>query len=282
MKYKSLMMAMLVLAVTLSLHGQDTHPRTSNSAMGTAGLVTPSKNGELVAFHSGTLVVKVKNRSIGFVLEMISQRSHVAIISEDDMAEKISVSLEKLPVDEALHRILQNHYDAFYFYGSDKDGTALRAVWVYAAGHGTGVEPVPPEKWASTKEFEHGLSSKDAKIRGEAIEAIIERKGQGALDAVLGALSDTDDYVRTQALYYAQQNNLELPPDRLSDLALTDVSPDVRFLALQALEGTPSASDVAQRALNDPNSSVQTLAKEILASVKADTSARPYQKPPPP
>ena len=61
----------------------------------------------------------------------------------------------------------------------------------------------------------------------------------------------------------------------LRELALQDGSPEVRFLALQALGVSPEVGSVARLALNDADSHVRTKAQEILLQLEDGTQAQP-------
>lgn len=162
----------------------------------------------------------------------------------------------------------------------EKPPARLQIVWVYPKGKGAGLEPTPPEQWASTKELKEQLASKNPEARANAIEQLVERLVDGAQNDVLEALGDLDSSVRTRALYAAQEIGLDLPPSRLSEVAISDQSSFARFLALDAVGGNREYQWVVERALNDPDKYVQAKAKEILERQKwADEARHP---PPPP
>lgn len=246
--------------------------------------------GSGVVFKEGRLSVSVHKSSLEWVLEEISRKGGVAIMRAEGVGEeRISIQFQNLPLDEGLRRILKDH-DAFFFYGVEetsagvrekstggKASAALRALWVYPKGQARGLAPVPPETWASTKEFEQKLTDPNPEVRARAVYTLIERKGDQALDAVLQALIDRDDQVRTRALYGALSSGVDVPADFLSDLALHDKSSDVRFLALQGLAENPNARTVAELALGDPNEHVRLKAEEILLQLDSATQSEPTQ-----
>jgi hypothetical protein len=142
----------------------------------------PARQGEIIAFSEGGLTVRVQGRSLAWLLREISHKVGLPITPAEDVgAQPVSVQLQELPLDEGLRQILKDH-DAYFFYGVEGKGPAsLKAVWVYRKGRGRGLEPVPPETWASTKEFEAMLADPDPAVRSRAVEALIERKGDKAL-----------------------------------------------------------------------------------------------------
>ncbi len=234
-----------------------------------------------VQLKDGRLSVSVVNQPLASVLDEISRKTRVAITRADGVGEQsTSIRFEDLTIEEGLRRILSS-YDAFFFYGGSaerKTPGSLMAVWVYPKGHGATLQPVPPEQWASTKELKDKLSDPDYKVRAQAIEGLVEREGNRARDDVLKAMKDSDDSVRTRALYSAQTFGIEISPDSLKNMAVNDRSPEVRFLALDGLGNGPDARAIAERALNDPDIHVRNRAKEILHLLEG--AKRIAQRPP--
>jgi len=87
------------------------------------------------------------------------------------------------------------------------------------------------------------------------------------------ALKDRNEGVRTEALYQSLSNDVALPAEVLSGLALGDPSPGVRFLALDALAESSEARAVAEKAAGDPDRNVRRRAQEILRDL--DAASRP-------
>ena len=223
-----------------------------------------------ITFEDGRLSVRARNAPLGRLLEEISRRGKVAIIQVGGVAgRRVSVAFSDLPLDQGLRRILEQH-DAFFYH---RGGAALRVVWVYPKDEGRGLAPVPPEYWASTAELTQGLSDPDPDERARAIGAVVGRRGAKALDAVLKALDDEADQVRTEALYGASKAGVDLPAGLLSELARNDPSVDVRFLALEALADDPAVEMVALDALDDPSPHVRNQARQILG--RLDAASRP-------
>jgi HEAT repeats len=249
--------AVLISPVT----GQETiQPATGNP---TASASSRMNSG--ITFKDGRLSANFQDLPLARLSDELSQKAGVAIVLVDDVEDqKVSAKFNDLALDEALRQILRKQ-DAFFFYGVDENRpAALKAVWIYAKGHGRGVAPVSAEKWASTKDIASQLSDKDPEIRTHAIKALIDRKQQGAMPELLTALKDGSDQVRSEALYAAADSGVVVPESTLKDLAAHDSSSDVRFLALQALSDSPDARSMANAALNDPSEAVRNKAQEIL------------------
>jgi HEAT repeat protein len=221
---------------------------------------------DTVRSKEGRLSVDVQGRSLEWVLGQISQAANIAFVTDETLPETVSVQFGDVPLDEGIRRILKDQ-DSFFFYEAQGNAPAtLRVVWVYPKGQGRSVQPVPPERWASTRDLEKLLTDPDAEIRSRAVEALIERQGEKARAVVLRALKDDNARVRTQALYGAFSSGLELPADVLAE-ALDDPSSDVRFLALEAIASRPEAAPLARRALGDASPHVRDRAREIVAKV---------------
>ncbi len=259
--------ALLVPLVTLAYCPASASPAPQSSS--------PPEAQPQIAFKDGLLTLRAKDRPLTWLLNEISREAGVAVVMAEGVGEeRLSIDFKNLPAEEALRQLLQG-YDAFFFYSAEgMTPTSLRVVWVYPKGQGRGLQPIPPEKWLSTKEVEERLGDPDPDVRARSIEALIDRKGNQALEVVLKALGDQEARVRTQALYHAISAGLELPESVLIDLALADNSPSVRFLALDALATGPEAHWVAQRALNDPSPHVQQRAQEILKGLEAASQPR--------
>ncbi len=236
-----------------------------------AGAPAPAASAR-INVTGGRLSASFKNIALGPLADEISKKAGIAILLQDGVgSELVSASFQKLPVDQALRQILGKQ-EVFFFFGIDEQQpSALKAAWIYPKGKGRGLAPVPPEKWASTHELSASLSDKDPQARGRAIETLVERKGAAAKTAVLNAMHDGSAQVRATALYAALKSGVNLPQEDLAGWALHDDSPDVRFLALQALSDSPDVRSIAEDAANDPNEAVRTKAREILARLSPST-----------
>jgi HEAT repeat protein len=129
-------------------------------------------------------------------------------------------------------------------------------------------------------ELDGRLADPDPGVRARAVEALVERKGDQARDAVLDAVKDPDDDVRTRALYQALGAGVKLPDDVLTDLARSDPSPSVRFLALEALAADgPGTRAIVEAALDDPSPHIQRKAQELLRRLDAAPRSRRPSRP---
>ncbi len=229
----------------------------------------------LVRLEEGRLTVRASAARLGRLLDEISRQAKIAVeLGEGVGSERVSVEFADLPLDAGLRRILAEH-DAFYYH---RGGKGLLTVWVYAKHRGRGLYPVPPDEWASTAELERGLTDADPAERAWALATLAQRKGELAREQVTKGLDDGDQRVRTAALYQALNEGIELPPEKLAELAVSDPSYKVRFLALEGLAGEPSLEWIAEQALDDPNPAIRSYAESILDRLeRANRPARASQ-----
>ena len=267
-------MMLFMAPASVAAAQQATGPSGAKPSSSKQPSTTSSAEKSRVSFRGGRLSVAVQGGTLPRLASTISDRSGVPILLDSALAKAlVTARFQDLPLDEGLRQILRN-YDTFFFYGVDKDEPAsLKAVWVYPKGEARGLAPVPPEKWASTKELEKRLSDSSPEVRARAIEALVERNRGQALQAVTQALKDGDAQVRTRALYRAVQSGVDLPSNTVRSLALSDSSADVRFLALQSMANDPDVRAIAESLLNDPSEPVRLEAQEILN--RLDSGSQP-------
>ena len=236
----------------------------------------------MVTYKDGLLSVSARAAALTEVLDQISAQAQIVFVEAEELSsQRISVAFENLPLAEGLQRLFKD-YDSFLFFGvDDKPPASVRAVWLYPRGRGRGVTPVPRSAWASTAELNELVKTlTDPKERAEVFGALIARGGPRARDAVIEALGDADDQVRSFALYTATSNQAEVAPELLMQ-SLNDPSRDVRFLALHALAARSEAAAraAAEFIRTDQDPVLRREAEQILEQL-AGTS-KPQPAPPP-
>lgn len=218
-------------------------------------------NHPLVRFERELLTVKADRVRLEDLMREISRRAFIAIELGEGLADRrVSVEFAHLPLQQGLHEILAG-YDVFTYHRGDK---GLLTVWVYGKLEGRGLFPVPSETWASTSDLEQRMKDPDPEERAAALRALVDRGGALSEQEVIQALDDVEERIRTVALYEALQEGLDLPPERLTDLAANDSSHNVRFLALRNLAGQPAEERAIEAALNDPNPVVRSYAESTM------------------
>jgi hypothetical protein len=239
-----------------------------------------------ISYEKGLLRLSIRDCQLLQVFEELAAKTRVAIFPAPGVgAERVSLEVANVGLEEGLRRLLHDQsYDLFFYYRSVKQGPAsLRAVWIYPPGEGEGLKPVPPEAWASSRELEAYLGDADPRVRERAYEAFLDRPGAHHRELILDALRgtrETDDGVRERLLSAAVSRGVAIPADLLVDLATTDRSEQIRWMALNALAQDAAVRPVAEAALNDPSPSVRERARDILnelenASRHSDVPGRP-------
>jgi hypothetical protein len=228
------------------------------------------------------LTVKAQRAPISSLLADISSQTGVAIHGTAPLQGlTISINLEDVALDQALRHLVAD-FDAFFFYGSKAEKPAwLQGLWVYPKGAGARLAPVAADLWASSAELEQSLVDPDPEVRAEAIETLVDRKGEKAADAVLRMLDDPDDYVRARALDVAATAGFDIPPDQLRSLAAGDPAEEVRRVALRSFteHSDAKADDVRVllegAAQSDQSELVRTEAAELLRVLSESARQRP-------
>lgn len=214
--------------------------------------------------ESGRLSVQLEKQPLRLVLSYIAERTGIAIdASGVDKHTGVTKQFREIALDEGLRRLLAEQ-DAFYFYETQGNGLAkLQAVWVYPKGRGRKVSPGASS--GTLAELEKDLANPDSQIRATAVEQWVESKGSRSTDVVLRGLKDREGQVRNRTLFKALNAGVRLPPDFLSQMALSDPSPEVRVLALQSLTHDPArAKSVAAGVMNnDSDEAVREFARAI-------------------
>ena len=249
----------------------------------------------VVKVQAGYLTVKATDTPIAIILQEIAYQTDIKIYSNARaVKDKITAEVHNLPIEEGLKRILDRYNFALLFSGgSDSEPSShhsLMEIWVFSKGEGT----------FSLREVGGKTTERpDQSTHMKGILALGEKQDQSAIPLLLNFLSDTDRNVRLAALNtlnnFSDQvpvnevvalalrhedpqtrravlsANFLLPADVKADYALHDPSPEVRIEALHALLGNSILKDVAKKALDDPDPSVQTTAREILNNMEEDS-----------
>lgn len=239
-----------------------------------------------VAVKDGRISLRAQRAPIEMVLEEIARQSGIAAHGTgrlNGLGLLVSIHVDDVLIEQALRQVVVD-LDAFFFYGASGDQPAsLKGVWVYPKGGGASFAPIPAAEWASTLELEQSLRDLDPEVRAEALESLVERKGEKSIDAVLEMLNDPDDYVRARALDVASTAGVEIPADRLRTL-LGDPGEDVRRFALRGFaEHSDVSPDEARVMLEglahtDPSEAVRREAVDLLA-VMSESEQRRQRRP---
>lgn len=213
------------------------------------------------------------DQSLKTVLDDLARETGIQINTELIADRRLTIRLDRLPVDRALRAILDSDDSFFAFEDQGGAPSALKAVWVLPAGMGGNWLPSAATGSQDIAALERQLTAQEASQRAEAIETWIDRQGPEAVPAVVQSLTDQDDDVRYRALSKANYSGLVLPPDMLADLVEHDPSAPVRMMAIDAIGNHPSIEEQDKKAfarlgVGDSDAAVQTRASEILSHLE--------------
>jgi hypothetical protein len=231
-----------------------------------------------MSFDQGRLSVRLQNTPIGVVLEELKLRTRIRIVVAEELDHaEISADWIDVPLDLALRALLTN-YDAFFYYGgASEEPATLRTVWVFPKGRGSTLQPVPPEAWVDSNEFEAVLADTDVRIRQQAYEALMRRPDSRRHEVVIQTIRgvrEKDEGLRQSIFSAALNRDLSIPPEVLLDTARFDGSEQIRWMALDALSQHAIAKEAAEMALTDASSAVRQRASEILVELTAEMNRR--------
>jgi len=247
----------------------------ADSAPSTAPAVTERR---LITFHDKRLSLSVSNSPLGSILDELARAGRITIVQTEPVGDTlVSIELKNVTLESGLRQILSGQ-DAFFLYAGDGDSPAsLKTVWVYPKGLARGFQPAPPA-WGSLKEIEAKLADPDPSVRIRAYDALLERKGNDAVNDVARLMvEEKNDDVRAQVFSAALSKDVQLPVDLRIALASTDASEGVRILALDTLRGDPNLPAVATAALTDPSPNVRLMAQDLMNSLDASRMPVPDQ-----
>jgi hypothetical protein len=235
-----------------------------------------------VVVRDARLSVHAVDRSLAILLGAVARcvpRLAIRVAPELE-SDTVSIEVRDVPLHEGVRQIVDT-YDAFFYYKGASSPPVLERLWVFPRGQGEGLAPLDAAVWASDADVERRLTDADPQTRLLALKALIERRGDAAMSAVLGALAEPDEVARAQVLDLAFGNGLQIPSDRLTALVLSDPSPLIRLQALQNAPEGPELANLAEAAQSDPDPYVQMEARSILARVTAAGGSQRHPAPQP-
>lgn len=192
----------------------------------------PDRKRAEVTFEDQRLSVDLNVRSMSWVLGEIYKQSGVPIaVQESGMERMITARFQSQVLERGLRVILKNE-DTIFVYGPE----GLKTVLVYPKGRGEEIlAHISAEMTDSMQGLVLKLEDSDENQRASAIEKLVERMGQEAEITILDTLQDQSDAVRERTLQAALNARVELPFDKVAELAETDPSAIVRLYALETV-----------------------------------------------
>ena len=208
------------------------------------------------------------------VLSAISGRTRMPIVVADSLSDaRVSIALRAVPLEDGLKRLLAP-YNAFYLFTANEGKPAsIQTIWVFAQGEGHELEPVPPTVWGGPKDLEARLDDADAEVRGETIEALIERLGERGLPDRAARAVGSRRGRAAGSLSAVGDAGIRIPSTDLHTVVLTDQSQAVRMAALEELAGRPEAEAIARTLRDDVDRVIRTRARQILGEQELEPNS---------
>jgi hypothetical protein len=232
---------------------------------------------------SQLVTLDVKNAPLAAVLAAIGQQAQIALsLSGDIKSERLSLSFQNIPLEEALKRVLAGQSYAFV-YKQDKGRNVISGVRLFAKHEQVPLSNSAPSNQPAiakltgsqglpqptTRSWGRGVSTlNDMKIapisddvpldelkrsfsetqdparRSAILKAMANREEDGPVAPALAmGLSDIDEGVRTDALNHLKTTSEPVPLGPLAQMAATDSSPDLRMEAMTLMADQLSAEE---------------------------------------
>ena len=231
---------------------------------------------------SQLVTMDVKHAPLAAVLAAIGQQAQITIsVSGNITSERLSLTFQNVPLEEALKRVLAGR-SYIFVYTQDKGHEEVSGVRLFAKH-----EPVPPINSVpsnqsaitqltgsqglptTTRSWGRGGSTmnenkvalvsddipldelkrsfsetKDPALRSALLAAMADRGEEGPVAPALStALSDRDEEVRTNALNLLKTTFEPVPLGPLAQMAATDNNPDLRMEAMTLIADQLLAED---------------------------------------
>ncbi len=250
------------------------------------------------------VTVKACDVTIRDVLHEIAQKSALVVVLHDPPGERITLDIERVPLTDALDRILRHQSFALRYADPAGSSTESSKLWVFSDGTDDAAEPAAVEilgranvdvsslsnaladdnaktrlhaiSTLSTAYNDHGaaalaaaaLSDGDVAVREEAVYVLSEIGGEAGTQLIGQALMDPDSRVREAAVEAFADMGGERSAQALA-IVLYDDDPALREDAVYALDeiGGATANALLQQALADQDSSVREAAAQLLAEI---------------
>ncbi len=225
------------------------------------------------------------NMGVRDVLDEIARQSDLIVVSHDPLAHRLTLELERLPLYEALIRIMRGRsyllHQAQAVTGARiADDERQSTLWVFSDG--SAAEPrynqaASHSLWkikSAIEVLQSQLMSDDIRVRQEAIMGLRRLKVNEVIAPLSYALADEDKKVRVKAIYALADIGGDNAVAALA-AASADENTWVRAETAYALGtlGGDTAIQVLKHALHDADSEVRESAIEAFTDIGGGQSA---------
>jgi hypothetical protein len=238
-----------------------------------------------VGVADNLVTVKTRDVAVHDLLEEIARHIGLAVVSHDSLDERITMEFHRLPLPEALGRVLRRQSFALEYaqpiYSAGKSSYRLPSrLWVFSKEPG-----VVPDNDKNGRPSSSNITSAIGVLRAELMsedprlrQAAVERLGAlGVVEAVVPlslALADEDEYVREAAIAAVADIGGNEAARALA-IALQDEDPLLREEAVDALGeiGGETAIHVLEQAFRDGEEDVREAAIAAVADIGGNEAA---------
>ena len=239
-----------------------------------------------VTMSDDLVTLKAHNVSVREVLDEIARQSDLIVVSQGPLHGRLSLELERLPLFEALRRIMRGQSHLLY-QAQPATGTRIAnherrsTLWVFSDG--TAVEPghdqaagrSSSDTAAAIEALQAQLLSDDIRVRQEAIKGLRRLKVNEVVAPLSFALADEEKKIRVKAIYALADIGGDNAVAAMA-AAAGDENAWVRAETAYALGtlGGDTAIEVLKHALHDTDSDVRESAIEAFTEIGGGQSAR--------
>ncbi len=238
-----------------------------------------------VEMSDDLVTLKAYNVGVRDVLDEIARQSDLIVVSHDPLHGRLTLELERLPLFEALRRIMRGQS---YLLHQPQGASGARianherrsTLWVFADG--SAAEPgrnqaagrSSPDITFVIEVLQSQLMSNDIRIRQEAIKGLRRLKVNEAVAPLSYALADENKKVRVKAIYALADIGGDNAVAAMA-AAAGDENAWVRAETAYALGtlGGDTAIQVLKYALHDADSDVRESAIEAFTDIGGGQSA---------
>ena len=226
-----------------------------------------------ISVDGGLLTVRALDVSLRDLLEAITLESGLAADLRGPLDERVTLELERLPMRQALRRILENRNFVLRYRGPSSAAGPAGELWVVASGSRGAPLPEPVAAYKILTHDWPGLASDDA---GTRLATVSELAAAGDASETLAAVAlyDADAAVREEAVY-GLGTAVGEPGVPMLERALTDPAPRVRRAAVDALadRGGEESAWALAAALDDDDASLREQAVHALGEIGGEAAA---------
>ena len=232
------------------------------------------------------VTLKAHNVRVRNVLDEIARQSDLVVVSHDPLDDRLTLELERLPLFEALRRIMRGQsyllHQAQAASGARIANHERRStLWVFSDGSANDPGQTQAAGHSSSdiasviEVLQSQLMSDDIRVRQEAIKGLRRLKVNEVIAPLSYALADKDKKVRVKAIYALADIGGDNAVAAMA-AAAGDENAWVRAETAYALGtlGGDTAIQVLKHALHDADSDVRESAIEAFTEIGGGQSAR--------